>query len=174
MAVGEKLDLTATAHDAKGMPIPNVRFEAKVEREKADPPVTSTFDVYNQGEEGKGVIYAVDKVGQPGNYTVTVVAKRDNEEIGHDSARFLVFQDDRELENPSADLNLAREIARVTEGESVPHEGLGTYLRGLDKSGYSEYVATKEHRIWDNWPFLLVFTALLTLEWWLRKRHGWV
>jgi hypothetical protein len=25
-----------------------------------------------------------------------------------------------------------------------------------------------------TWPFLLIFTALITLEWWLRKRHGWV
>ena len=31
-----------------------------------------------------------------------------------------------------------------------------------------------EHRVWDNWPFFLLFTALMTLEWWLRKRHGWV
>ena len=130
--------------------------------------------MYNQGDEGKGSIYAVEKVGQPGNYAVTVIAKRDGEEIGRDTARFLVYQDDRELENPSADLALAREIARVTDGEAVPPERLGTYLKGLDRTGYTEYVTSQEHRVWDNWPFLLIFTALLTLEWWLRKRHGWV
>jgi uncharacterized membrane protein len=175
MAVGEKIDLTATSHDSKGAPIPGVRYEAKVEREKADPPISSPVDpVYSQGDEGKGSIYAVDKVGQPGNYAVTVIGKKDGKEIGRDTVRFLVYQDDRELENPSADLNLARQIAQITDGESVPPERLGTYLKALDRSGYSESVTYQEHRVWDNWPFLLIFTALLTLEWWLRKRHGWV
>jgi uncharacterized membrane protein len=174
MAVGEKNGLTVTARDSKGATIPNVKYEANVQRDKADPPITSAVEVYNQGDEGKGPIYAVEKVGQPGNYSVTVVAKRDNQEIGRDTARFLVYEDDRELENPAADLNLAREIARVTEGESVTPERLGTYLKGLERTGYTESVTYQEHRVWDNWPFLLIFTALLTLEWWLRKRHGWV
>ena len=174
MAVGEKIELTVTARDSKGAPIPNVKYEAKVEREKADPPIAAPVEVYNQGDEGKGSIYAAEKVGQPGNYAVTVVAKRDGQEIGRDTARFLVYQDDRELENPSADLDLAREIARVTDGEAVTPERLGNYLKGLDRSGYTEYVTSQEHRVWDNWPFLLIFAALLTLEWWLRKRHGWV
>src|SRR5262249_36122077 len=88
LAVGEKLGLTVTARDSKTAPIPNVVYEAKVEREKADPPSSTPVEVYNQGEEGKGSIPATDKVGEPGNYTVTVVAKRDNREIGRDSARF--------------------------------------------------------------------------------------
>ena len=100
MAVGEKIDLTVTARDAKGASIPNVKYEGRVEREKADPPISHLMEVYNQGEEGKGPIYATEKVGQPGTYAVTVVAKRDDEEIGRDTARFLVYQDDRELENP--------------------------------------------------------------------------
>ena len=103
---------------------PERPYEAKVEREKADPPVSKPEEVYNQGEEGKGAIYAIDKIGEPGNYTVTVVAKRGGQELGRDTARFLVYQDDRELENPSADLELAREIAALTEGEPVTPERL--------------------------------------------------
>jgi beta-lactamase regulating signal transducer with metallopeptidase domain/uncharacterized membrane protein len=100
VAVGEKIELTATTHDAKGAPIPNVTYEVGVEREKADPPVSSPVDLYKQGDEGKGSIYAVEKVGQPANYTVTVNGKKDGQEIGRGSARFLVYQDDRELEKP--------------------------------------------------------------------------
>jgi uncharacterized membrane protein len=174
IAPGEKIALTATTRDSKGASIPNVRYEAKVEREKADPPVSKPEEVYNQGEEGKGSIYAIDKVGEPGTYTVTVIAKRDGQELGRDTGRFLVYQDDRELENPSADLALARQIAAITEGEAVTPERLTTYLKGLDRSASTEYVSASEHRVWDNWPFLLIFTVLLTLEWWLRKRHGWV
>ena len=58
-----------------------------------------------------------------------MVATKDGKEIGRDSARFLVYQDDRELENPAADLALARQIAEITGGEAVAHEGLGKYLK---------------------------------------------
>jgi hypothetical protein len=174
IGVGEKLELTVTARDSKAAPIANLRYEAKVERDKADPPSSRPVEVYNQGEEGKGSLYATDLIGQPGNYTITVVAKRDGQEIGRDTARFLVYQDDRELENPSADLALARQIAAVTEGEAVTPERLTNYLKSIDRSVYTEYVSPSEYRVWDNWPFLLIFAALLTLEWWLRKRHGWV
>ena len=102
------------------------------------------------------------------------IARRGGKEIGHDSARFLVYQDDRELENPSADLKLAREIAELTGGEVVTPEKLSAHLKAIDRSAYTEYVTDSQYEIWDNWPFLLIFAAILTLEWWLRKRHGWV
>src|SRR5262249_27246494 len=138
------------------------------------PPVSAPVELYNQGDEAKGSLYATETLGEAGNYTVTVVAKRDGQEIGRDKGRFLVYQDDRELENPSADLALARQIATLTEGEAVSHERLANYLKSIDRSVYTEYVSPTEYKVWDNWPFLLIFTALLTLEWWLRKRHGWV
>ena len=105
---------------------------------------------------------------------MTVVATRDGKEIGRDIARFIVYQDDRELENPAADLALLRQIAETTGGESLAPEQLPKYLQSLDGKLFTEYVSQTEHRVWDNWPFLLIFTTLLTLEWWLRKRHGWV
>ena len=171
--MGEKIEVSATARDSKGIAIPNVRFETKVEREGPEPS-PEPVDLYDQGDEARGSIYATEKVGQPGTYTVTTIAKRDGQELGRDKARFLVYQDDRELENPSADLKLAREIAEITGGELVTPEQLGSYLKGIDRSVFTEYLSPSEYKVWDNWPFLLIFAAVLTLEWWLRKRHGWV
>jgi uncharacterized membrane protein len=173
VAVGEKLEVAATARDAKGAAIPNVRYETKVEREGTDS-VSESVDLFDQGEEARGSVYATEKLGAPGNYTVTTIARRDGNEIGRDKSRFIVYQDDREMENPSADLKLAREIAEITGGESVTPERLAGYLKGIDRSVYTEYMSPTRYEIWDNWPFLLIFTALITLEWWLRKRHGWV
>lgn len=171
ISVGQKVEMTVTARDGKGSPISGLTYDAQVEREGATTPPEPIDNLYTQAEEAKGSYAAA---GQPGNYKVTVVARKDGQEIGRDSSRFLVYQDDREMENPSADLDLAKQIAQLTGGESVAHEGLGKYLKGIDQSAYTEYVSPTEHKVWDNWPFLLIFTALLTLEWWLRKRHGWV
>ncbi len=105
---------------------------------------------------------------------MAVEATRDGKVLGRDSARFLVYQDDREMENPAADRSLLRQIAETTGGESLPPEKLPAYLRSLNGKISTEFVSQTEHRVWDNWPFFLIFTALLTLEWWLRKRNGWV
>ena len=99
---------------------------------------------------------------------------RDGKALGRDSARFLVYQDDRELENPAADRALLRQVAETTGGASIAPEDLAKYVKTLNGKIYTEYTTQTEHRIWDNWPFFLLFTAVLTLEWWLRKRHGWV
>ena len=170
ISVGQTVELSVTARDSKGSPLTGLAFDTKVEREGLNPS-SEPVELYTQGDEAKGSYAAV---GQPGDYKVTVVARHNGEEVGRDSSRFLVYQDDRELENPQADLALARQIAEITGGESVPQERLGKYLKGIEQSAFTEYLSPTEHKIWDNWPFLLVFTALLTLEWWLRKRHGWV
>ena len=173
VGVGEKLELTATARDPKGAPITDATFECKIQREGPDP-VTEPVELYNRGDHAQATRYATEHLGVPGNYTATVIARRAGKEIGHDSTRFLVYQDDRELENPSADLKLAREIAELTGGQLVTPEKLNTHLKQIDRSAYTEYVSDSEYEVWDNWPFLLIFAAILTLEWWLRKRHGWV
>jgi hypothetical protein len=173
VGVGEKLELTATARDAKGVAIPNVIFECKIEREGPDP-VVEPVELYNQAEEARASKFATENLGQPGNYTATCIARKNGAEIGRDTARFLVYQEDRELENPSADLKLAREMASLTGGEPVTPENLTSYLKGIDRSSFTEYLSPTPYNVWDNWPFLLIFAALLTLEWWLRKRHGWV
>jgi len=170
VAVGQSLELTVTARDAKGAPITDVSYETKVEREggsAAGEPV----DLYTRGDESRGSYPAL---GEPGDYRVTVVGKRGGKEIGRDSSRFLVYQDDRELDNPSADAELASQIAEITSGEAVPPERLAEHIKGIDQSAFTEYVTATERRLWDNWPFLLLFTAVLTAEWWLRKRNGWV
>jgi hypothetical protein len=173
VGVGEKLELTATARDPKGAPIVDATYECKIQREGPDA-VTEPVELYNRGDQAQATRYATEHLGVPGNYTATVVARRAGKEIGHDSTRFLVYQDDRELENPSADLKLAKEIAELTGGELVTPEKLNAHLKKIDSSAYTEYVSDSEYEVWDNWPFLLIFAAILTLEWWLRKRNGWV
>jgi hypothetical protein len=181
IAVGERLDLTAWARDAKREPIPDVQFTttvkalepadgAKPDAAKAEPAKVEAVQLFPQGEVAKGFYFAS---GKPGEYIVETIAKKGATEVGHDSARFNVYQDDRELENPAADRALLRDIATITGGKSVAPEELDKQLATID-AGVTESVSFSEKRIWDNWYFLVVFAAVLSLEWWLRKRMGWV
>lgn len=170
VAVGGKVELAITARDAKNEPILDATYETSVERlgpgGKPEPVPT-----YNQGVEARGTYFAA---GLPGEYKVTVKATKGGQAIGSDTSRFMAYQDDRELENPAADLLLLRQIAALTGGKFLPPEQLAKYIRGLDASAVTDSTTQKEQRIWDNWPFFLIFTTLLSLEWWLRKRIGWV
>lgn len=170
ISVGETLGFEVTARDAKNVPIPNLTYQATITLEgakKNEEPVP----VYNEADKARGS-YPV--LGQAGLYRATVIAKRNGEEVGRDSSRFFVFQDDREMENPAADLDLLRQIAETTGGRYLPSEELPKYLKSLGGKISTESMTQVERKIWDNWPFFLIFTAILTLEWWLRKRHGWV
>ncbi len=172
VSVGEKLGFGITARDEKGVPIPGVTFKVKTEREGDDPKFSSPLDAFNKGTESRGDFYTKD--APPGDYRISVEAFRDGKEIGRDSGRFIVYQDDRELENPAADNRLMKQIAEASGGESLTPDQLPKYLDSLKGKAISESLSQTEKKIWDNWPFLLLFTAILTLEWWLRKRHGWV
>ena len=169
IALGQKLDFSATARNAKRDPIGDATFEGTVtflgKDGKSEP-----VNVFPQGGEGKGAYFAT---GQPGEYRLEVVGKRAGKELGRDSSRFMVYQDDRELENPAADRTLLRQIAEITSGKSLQPEELAKALEALD-TGATDRVTQTEHRIWDNWWFFLAFTLVLSVEWWLRKSKGWV
>lgn len=171
IALGQKLNLDARAEDDQGEPIEGVSFEATVTPLDTPGAKPETLPLYAQAESSRASYYAT---GKPADYKVEVKATKDGQEIGSASARFLVYDDDRELRNPAADLTLLRAIARESGGTFLRPEDLAKHLGSLGREVIPDYVTQREERLWDTWPFLLLFTALLTAEWWLRKRHGWV
>ena len=175
IAVGQKLEMGVTAHDEKGAPLTDLTYETKVEgeeKDKADHRFSEKIDLFNKGEEARGVFLATQ--ASPGVYKVSVVASKNGKEVGRDSARFLVYTDDRELEYPAADRALLRQIAEQSGGETLAPEQLAKAIRALKGKVFTDVVTQTEKKVWDNWPFLLLFATLLVVEWWIRKKHGWV
>jgi len=170
VAAGQKVEVVAAARSTKGEPIPDAKLEAKVEflgpGGKSLP-----VPLYNQGADARGAFY---ETATPGDYRVTATGSHRGRDLGRDTARFSVYEDDRELANPAADPELLKQIARLTDGQALVPEQLGKYLRTLDDAKFTSFERQQEYRLWDNWPFLLLFTALLCAEWWLRKHKGWV
>ncbi|HEX7450581.1 MAG TPA: glutamine amidotransferase [Pirellulales bacterium] len=169
---GARVEFTAGAQDAQSQPLADARLEAEVllpdgkrsnVRLRRDPAVPG---------EMSGTFLETQPVG---DYTLVVTATHDAQAIGTARARFLVFEQDLELSNPAADVGTLESLAESTSGKRVAPEQLPALLAEL-KAGTKELEVETQSKdtLWDTWPFFLSFTALLVLEWFLRKRWGLV
>jgi uncharacterized membrane protein len=173
------LGFTAGLHGKGGVPIPGGSFQAEVigpDGTKANVTVSQTSD----GFRGKFA-----QTDLPGEYRLVVhgdgrdeVAK---EEIrGETSARFLVYDDDVELTNRAANHDLMQKLAAAGGGTCHPGEELRSFLEELLQQPVSrerpKMYLMPDWRTTEPSPFLAgffaLFVAILSLEWWLRRRWG--
>jgi len=112
---------------------------------------------------------------QVGDYRLSVDAARQGEELGEVSARFLVYEQELELENPAADPTLLAAMARESGGEVLAPEQFAELLERLERqSEQFEINVRSQTTLWDRWPVFFALVALLGVEWWLRKRWSLV
>jgi hypothetical protein len=171
LAAGEGLDVTAGAEDEQGNAILDGDFEATV---TAPDGKATPLKLVPQGERVRATFWGTEKAG---DYEIAVAVRRNGQELGTPRrAKFLVFEDDTELTSPAADLALLKKMAETTPGgEYVPPERLPEFLNGLAKKDlHLEIDRLTQLRLWDNAYFFLIFVALLTGEWALRKWKGLV
>ena len=171
VAAGEGLEVTAGADDEQGNPVLDADFEATVTPPGGNP---NPLKLVPQGERTRATFWDTQKAG---DYEISVTARSKGQELSAPrQAKFLVFEDDSELANPSADLQLLRQMAELTPGgQYVPPERLSEFLESLRKKDlHMEINRLTQFRLWDNAYFFLLFVALLTCEWALRKWKGLV
>ena len=124
----------------------------------------------------KDAVANFNETREPGDYTVEVRARLGEEELGMASARFTVPQQDLELDRPAVDPSLLARLAEMTSeagGRSLAPEELPTLLEELSELEAKEkQQVTSRYTPWDQWPFLLLFAGILSLEWGLRRRWG--
>jgi uncharacterized membrane protein len=117
-------------------------------------------------------------LGTPGDYVVEVKVTAGDTLLDAARARFLVPDEDLELDRPAAEPALMAQLASVTAaagGLALAPEELGSLiarLADLPVETTEEVLARITY--WDKWPFFLAFVAVVGTEWWLRKRWGLV
>ena len=96
--------------------------------------------------------------------------------VGHARGRrFLVFQQDLELDNAAADAATLESLAAMTGGQSLAPEQLPELIKRLTEDTQNLDVQQETKKtFWDTWPFFVTLVSLLGLEWYLRKRWGLV
>ncbi len=113
---------------------------------------------------------------QDGTYELQAAALRQGEPIAAQSARFIVESPDLELQEPLANLQLLRQLARTTQaagGKWVPIERLSELLAEL-RGADARQPRVQESRIFitraARWPLFAAFLAAVALEWVIRKK----
>ena len=167
---GAKVPIQMGLRDEKKQPVENAEFQVEVIR-----PDGTKAAITPQKQPG-GAAADLSETTLPGDYWVSVRATVGGKSAGLPAiTRFIVEARDPELDNPAADPDLMAEIAALTGASVVPPEKLGTFLDDLLKSGIStELTRNRIVNLWDNWPLLLVYASVMTLEWYIRKRNGLV
>lgn len=169
---GGRVDFVMGANDAQLAPIEAARFDVEVER-----PDGSRVRV-RPVQRSEDWTATFRDTAAPGDYVVHVTARDGDAELGAARARFLVPDQDLELDRPAADPTLLARLAEITAGaggKALAPEEFPALLERLaaEPPEVKEEVLAKI-TYWDTWPFLLLFVTLIGVEWYLRKRWGLV
>jgi hypothetical protein len=167
---GQSTEMRFGARDAQGLPIADAEYTVTVTK-----PDGTTVSVLASSDQGTGVA-RFSEVDQAGDYSVRVEATHNGNVWGWAATRFLANASDPELDNPSADPEMMRELAYASGGDFLSSTQLLERLEFWAENGLPGETLERNRRVnlWDNWYSLLLFTALLTFEWGLRKKSGLV
>jgi hypothetical protein len=169
---GNNVEFQMGADTPQGEPVANVQFDISVQTPdgKAEP--------MRAAKSADGWSATFRNTARTGDYRIVVKARDGGPELGKAEARFLVPNQDVELDRPAAEPTLMAQLAEVTKpagGAALAAEELPDLLKKLaaQPPEVKEEVIAKV-TYWDTWPFFLVFVGLLCGEWSLRKRWGLV
>jgi hypothetical protein len=168
----QPVSFTAGAMSPESAPIEDAEYDVEVTL-----PDKSTRKV-NLVREGDHVSGAFDATQTAGDYTIMVTARHGGATLGTAKSRFLVYEQDLELDNAVADPSLLASLSAMTKdvgGQSLAPEELPDLLAQLRAKPLDlEVEAQVKHAPWDTWPFFLLFVAVISGEWYLRKKWGLV
>ena len=169
---GARVDFNIGAENAQGEPVAGAQFEVTVvPPDGRGEPVRPTKTSDGWAATFRGTTKA-------GDYRIVVKAKDGGADIGSAEARFLVPNQDLELDRPAAEPTLMAQLAEMTKpagGAALAPEELPALLKRLaNKPPELKEEVIAKVTYWDTWPFFLIFVGLLGGEWYLRKRWGMV
>lgn len=165
-----------------------IQLQGQVYDESLNPVSDAAVEVVVTGPDRRELPYIMDNSGSgrylleigslpEGAYTYRATATAGDRSIGIDEGGFNVGRLALEYRNTSADPVTMRQISVRSGGLSTNLAEISQIPGALREAGaYTERVVDSESslRLWQQYPFLILITALLTIEWFIRKRSGLV
>ena len=166
---GERVEFRVGANGPSGEPVLDADFEL---RATGPDGLNVPLRLVRQGEQTVG---SFRETKSPGDYALELKASHRGDPLGETRARFLVAEQDLELDNPSADPATMHSIAAITGGRTLPPEELPALIDELlQRTEELQSVQETKRTLWDTWPFFFCAVGLMGTEWFLRKRWGLV
>ncbi|OHB79236.1 MAG: hypothetical protein A2V98_06035 [Planctomycetes bacterium RBG_16_64_12] len=166
---GQRVEFTVGAQSPSGGPVEDADYRTEIVLPDG---TQEPLDVVPSQEEMTGSFRTTRAAG---DYTIQVTASKDGQPLGSAKSRFLVFEQDLELDNAAADAAVLESLAAMTGGRSLVPEELSRLIEHMTEDTDSLEVRTETKKpLWDTWGFFLLLVGLLAAEWYLRKRWGLV
>jgi hypothetical protein len=174
---GERIRLAAQWRDIRGRPVLDRKLSLQLRPTDAgaDTGRVRTFAL-SRSDRNTGFAEVVLPPLPPGRYTIQLIGQGDKPVMGrtenlvvtgHSIEATQVRMDRRRLVQLASRHGGSFHAAR-TDGAK---ERLLTELTALDWGG-EEIPRRNRFDFWSGWPFLFLVSALLGLEWFLRRRNG--
>ena len=172
-APGEPVEFTTGARSAGGEAVADATYKVEIVLPDGK---RLPLQPVRQDEQ---MTASLRKTENPGDYAVEVTATQKGTPLGSARARFLVFEQDLELDNAAADAATLESLAAMTGGQSLAPEELPGLVEQLARQTESLQIQQESRRTlwsksWYLWSFFLLLVGLLGAEWYLRKRWGLV
>ena len=112
-----------------------------------------------------------------GSYRVEAEASLAGKNLGRDKTSFSALFPYGEIDDGRPKPELLKQIAAASQGEFIPiddwnEQTLAKIAAKLESHAPSQIVERRQTQLWSTlWPFYVIL-ALLSVEWWMRRKWG--
>ena len=112
-----------------------------------------------------------------GSYRVEAEASLAGKNLGRDKTSFSALFPYGEIDDGRPKPELLKQIAAASQGEFIPindwnEQTLAKIAEKLESHAPSQIVERRQTQLWSTlWPFYVIL-ALLSVEWWMRRKWG--
>ena len=151
-APSQRVEFTVGANSPTGEPLADAAFKAEIVLPDG---ARRPLSLVRQDEQMAGSFRDTQTAG---DYAIEVTATQKDQPLGSTRARFLVFQQDLELDNAAADVPTMESLAAMTGGQSLAPEQLPELIETTDGRQTQSLDVQQETKktFWDTWSFFLV------------------
>ena len=129
--------------------------------------------VTNATTDNNGQYKFTIKNNREGYYIVKALAKKENDEIGQDYTVFNIAIENKEFKDTSIRRDILSKLSEVSGGNyfDLPTKNIEEKLF-IENPSIVKLVGKRQISLWDNGYVFMMILAIVSIEWWIRKRSG--